>query len=61
MAKAHSKLKLDVELFDAEFMDPSKAKQDARKVFRAERKRRLREAELRMRRQHSMRKSLGGK
>ena len=59
MGKVHAKLKLDDLLIDPEFVDITSGKQDARKTFRAVRKRQLRQAELRMRREHALRKKLG--
>ena len=48
-------------LTDSEFRDTSSQSQtkDARKQFRAVRKRQIRDAELRIRRQHALRKKLG--
>lgn len=46
-------------LIDLEFIEVSSSKQDARRTYRALRKRQLREAELRMRRAYALRKKLG--
>ena len=59
MGKEHTKLRLDDLLIDPEFVDISSGKQDARKTFRAVRKRQLRQAELRVRREYALRKKLG--
>jgi len=59
MGKGHAKLRLSSLLVDSEFIDIASGKQDARKTFRAVRKRQMREAELRMRRAYALRKKLG--
>jgi len=59
MGKGHTKLKLHRLPIDPEFVDIARAKQDARKSFRAERKRQMRKAELRMRREYALTKKLG--
>jgi len=52
-------LKLHRLPIDPEYVDIARAKQDARKSFRAERKRQMRKAELRMRREYALTKKLG--
>lgn len=61
MGKVHTKMRLHDVLTDSEFTDTSSQSQskDARKQFRAVRKRQIRDAELRIRRQHALRKKLG--
>jgi hypothetical protein len=59
MGKVHTKMRLDDVLLDSEFIETSSQSEDMRKKFRAVRKRQVREAELRIRREHAMRKKLG--
>lgn len=59
MSKVKTKMRLRDPLFDSEFPDTSNDGQDARKKYRAVRKRQLRSAELRIRREHAIRKKLG--
>jgi len=59
MGKVHTKMRLHDVLTDSELTDTSSQSQDARKQFRAVRKRKIRDAELRIRRQHALRKKLG--
>ena len=59
MAKAVTKMRLRDLLFDPEFIDTSSDIRDTRKKYRAKRKRRIRETELRVRREHAIRKRLG--
>lgn len=61
MGKVQVKMRLDDVLTDSESIEPSSQRQsqDARKQFRAVRKRQMRDAELRIRRQHALRKKLG--
>ena len=63
MGKVHTKMRLHDVLNDSEYVDTSSQgqsqSQDARKRFRAVRKRKIRDAELRIRRQYALRKKLG--
>jgi len=59
MGKVDKKAVLDEAQLDSEFIDTSSKSQDLRKKFRAVRKRQVREAELRIRREHATRKKLG--
>jgi hypothetical protein len=59
MSKVKTKMRLLDPLFDPDFPDVSNDSQDARKKYRAVRKRQLRSAELRIRREYAIRKKLG--
>lgn len=59
MGKVHTKMRLHDVLNDSEYVDTPGQSQDVRKQFRAVRKRKVRDAELRIRRQHALRKKLG--
>jgi len=59
MSKAITKMKLHDLQFDPDFIDTSSDIQDARKKYRAVRKQRMRQAELRIRREHAIRKKMG--
>lgn len=61
MGKVPTKMRLHDVLTDSEFIDTASQNQsqDARKRFRAARKRQIRDAELRIRRQYALRKKLG--
>ena len=59
MGKVNKNTRLDDVRLDPEFIQTSSQSQDLRKKFRAVRKRQIREAELRIRREHATRKKLG--
>jgi hypothetical protein len=59
MSKLTTKMRLRDPALDPEFPDISNDSQDARKKYRAVRKRQLRSAELRIRREYAIRKKLG--
>ncbi|MBE0627089.1 MAG: hypothetical protein IH606_20005 [Burkholderiales bacterium] len=59
MSKGRTRMWLHQILLDPDFIDRWSDRKDVRKTFRAVRKRRLREAELQIRRDHALKKKFG--